>query len=448
VASYLMAAGCVWAAWRLGLDYLPPRYALLSALSLDGLLYLTGDAAELNNNIALNFAWALAVLFFVRAVRTGQAIDWLALGTAVGVGLWCKYTLGVLAAVMAGYLIFDRNGRRHLLSPGPYWAALLAGAVFLPHAVWMAEHDFQTLRYAAERSSSGGTGWARHVNNPAMFVVGQLVKLLPVLAILIPVIGLRSTAVSLDGSTAAPSPTDAERTLLRWVVIGPIALLLILSLATGCQLRDIWGSSLFTFAGVWLLVEGGVFSPARLRLSARLWGVVAVGMWTLWSVKNIAYPYVYLRPTRVNYPGRPLADEIARRWHVRRDEPFAIVAGEGWRASLVCCYAPHRPMVYSAGRMGELAFDPKTVFWTSDGDFASRGGVIVWDAADLGDELPDSVRRRFPGAETQPPIVLPYQTGAAVPPDRVGVAFVWPNLCAGSTQIDEFAGGAGGRRVR
>src|SRR5258708_3866035 len=41
VAGYLIAAACLWAAWKLGLEFLPPRAALVAALCLDGLIYLT-----------------------------------------------------------------------------------------------------------------------------------------------------------------------------------------------------------------------------------------------------------------------------------------------------------------------------------------------------------------------------------------------------------------------
>jgi hypothetical protein len=337
----------------------------------------------------------------------------------------CKYTLGVLLVVLAGYLIADRNARRHLRRPGPYLAGLLALTLLAPHVVWMARHGFCTLHYAMERSAAGG--WFGHLKHPAAFLVGQLLMLLPVLVVLIPVLGrVRGQQQSSEGV----SPRLA-RAVLHWAVLGPVALLLALSLTTGCQLRDIWGSPLWTFVGVWVLAVAGPPSSVRLRWSAGAWAVVAAGMLTFCTVKNVAWPYLSGRPTRVTYPGRALTAEVARRWRARCAKPFPIVAGEAWRASNVCCYAPHHPIIYSSGWMGHFVFEPKHVFWTNDDDLTARGGVLLWDAYSLGDALPAPARARFPFAEGQPPIVLPYQTGAAIRPDRVGVAFVWPRSVTG-----------------
>src|SRR5262249_14084519 len=65
--SYGLVAVGLWAAWRLGQEFLFPRLALAATMSLDGLRYLTADPAEFNHNITLDVAWALTILCFVRA---------------------------------------------------------------------------------------------------------------------------------------------------------------------------------------------------------------------------------------------------------------------------------------------------------------------------------------------------------------------------------------------
>jgi 4-amino-4-deoxy-L-arabinose transferase-like glycosyltransferase len=415
LAGCLAAALCLWAIWRVGLSFLPPRAALFAVLCLDGLSYLTGDAADFNNNILLCALWALAVMSFERATRTGSTAWWLALGAWAGLGLLCKYPIVFLLAALGGYLLFHREGRRHLSRSGPYLALVVAAAMFLPHVVWLFRHDFLPFQYAAARAAAKSGGFVR-VKHPLLFGVSQIVALIPVLLVLAPWI---------TRHTKDREP-QAGLARLHWAVIGPVVLLLAYSAATGAQLRPRWGGPFMMFAGVWLLAAVGERVPSRPRWSAAAWGLTASSVVAFCVGQLILDPYVSRGPVRAAYPGRQLAEEVARRWSARRAEPFPIVAGEAWRASNVCCFAPHRPIVYTSGDMGLFTFDAYHAFWTDDLDLARRGGVILWGAHQLGDGLPGWVRARFPEAEVQAPIVLPYQTGARIRPDRVGIAIIWP----------------------
>jgi hypothetical protein len=417
VASYLAVASCVWAAWLVGRDYLPPRLALVAALALDGLSFLTFDAAEFNNNVMLDAGWAWTVVCFHRAFRTGQLRWWLAVGLAVGLSLLCKYTIGVLLVAAAGYVLAVPAARRCLRTPGPYLAAAAAALLVAPHVAWLVRHDFMTLAYAAERSADE-KGWLGHVAYPLTFVAGQLPWLVPVGFVLWPVLRSR---------TARPeSPADPR--FLHAVALGPVVILLAISVATGCQLRQIWGSPLWTFAGVWAVVTlGGSATDGALRSSLRRWpAVIFLGLAVLVG-KYICEPFTTQAVGRTSFPGRGLASEVSRRWAGRYSEPFPVVVGEGWRAGLICCFAPHRPVLYSSGSMGYLVFDSHHCPWTGDADVNTRGGVVVWDYDQLGDTAIVYIRSRFPRAELQPPVVLEAHTWATVPPVRVGLAFVPPS---------------------
>ena len=178
VLGYLSAAGCIFAAWRLGLRYLPPPLALCAALSLEGLMYLTNDPAEWSNNVALALGWAWTIVLGEQAVRTNGVGRWFAVGLVIGLTLLCKYTLGVLLLPLAVYLVWDRHARRCLRTSGPYLAAAVALFVFAPHAVWVVEHDYVTLKYAVERS--GDSNPMGRVMNPLLFLGGQIALLVPV----------------------------------------------------------------------------------------------------------------------------------------------------------------------------------------------------------------------------------------------------------------------------
>ena len=142
----------------------------------------------------------------------------------------------------------------------------------------------------------------------------------------------------------------------------------------------------------------------------------------------MSYPYLSGKPHRPHFPGKALAAEVNARWHARFPDagPFPVVAGEAWAAGNICCYSIHRPVLFSSGNMGALDFDPALSPWTSDADLSRRGGVIVWDATQLGDGIPPQVAARFPSALGEPAVELRYRTGADIPPVRIGLALVPP----------------------
>ena len=417
VAGYLASACCLWAAWSVGGQYLSPRLAFLAAVSLDGLLYLTIDAAEWNNNVALNVGWALTVAFGAKAVRTGSTGWWVATGFAAAVAVLSKYTAAFLFAPLLAYLVLSPRGRVHLRRPGPYLAAVVALGLFAPHAVWVIEHDFITLKFVAGRIAES-RGAIRHLTNPLAFVAFQAAVITPIVFILYPL--LRRTRT-------APAEGDADRWFLRAAVLAPFGLFVLYGVITGCQLRDIWGATFWTFLGVWLLAEfGRTGDDAAAARATRRWAWVAAAVLVVFVAKIVGEPYLAKKGTRPTFPGKPLAAEVGRLWAEKYDRPFGVVAGEGWLAGNVACYSRHRPTLYTNWDIGYIAFDEAHSPWTGDADVNARGGVIVWFADLYGEDVPAVIRERFPRVVSQPPVVLPYQTGAKVAPVRVGLAFVPP----------------------
>jgi 4-amino-4-deoxy-L-arabinose transferase-like glycosyltransferase len=419
LAGYLTAAVCFWCAWRLGRELLPPRLALLAALSLEGIVYFTYDPAEFSNNVVLDATWALSIVAFFLALRTGRRRWWLGTGLALGLAFLTKYTAAFLVAPMGLYLLARPEGRRWLARPGPYLAALVALAVFAPHALWVVRNEFVTIHYGLQRAE--GTGlWLDRLTGPTLFSLSQLLRLLPLLAVLLP---LTSWRWRLRPAEDGPP----GRGFLAAVVLGPVALHLLVAVAFGFQLRDIWGSPLWTFAGVLVLVSLRTdIRPAALRRAGWVWAVVVVAFWGYAVGKNYGTPYLMGTQMRTQFPGRRLAKVVTAAWRERTARPLPFAAGEPWMAGNVGCYAPDRPGVYGDGSMGYCVIDPKAAPWASDEELRRRGGVILWDADQYGDELPLLLRPRFPAADTRPALVLPYETNADVPPLRVGWAFLWP----------------------
>jgi hypothetical protein len=207
------------------------------------------------------------------------------------------------------------------------------------------------------------------------------------------------------------------------------------------QLRDIWGMPLWTFAGVCILSLWG--TDGSDRAWRRLWGtwtVVAGSVALVALVGNLAGSGLRERPRRIHYPAKILARTLCRRWQERFDSPLPVVAGDAWLAGCVCVHAPHRPTLYASRepafpgmKLATLKNDPALFIvpdttaspWTSDADLLARGGVLIWDASAFGDEVPRWLNERFPGAESERPLKLPF-AGASRRTLRVGWAVVVP----------------------
>lgn len=94
-----------------------------------------------------HLAWALGSWCAARALRTGNERTWLAFGLVAGVGLENKISMLFLGAGLAlGVLFFRRDV---LVRRGIWLAALVAGLLFLPHALWQVAHGFPTRTFIA-----------------------------------------------------------------------------------------------------------------------------------------------------------------------------------------------------------------------------------------------------------------------------------------------------------
>lgn len=132
-------------------------------------------------------------------------------------------------------------------------------------------------------------------------------------------------------------------------------------------------------------------------------------------------------PLAHSLPGKALAREINQQWHQEHEQPYPLVGGDWWLAGNVACYAAHRPSVYPSRELWLCEPEPRAASWTSDEDFQQRGGVLLWNAQGQETICLNDCAQRFPAAEVKPPLLLPYECSAPLPPLRVGVAFVTPH---------------------
>ena len=412
--SQLSIVVCFWAVWRLAREIVDPPGALLSVLLLEGVYYFNYTSPEFNPNVLQLPLWALVGLASFRALRHDRLADWGRLGLWAGLSMLAKYSSAVLLAPIGVFLLAHPKARHHLMKPGPYAAVLVGLVVLAPHLFWLWTHDFPTFSYALKRAG-GVDNVLDHLLFPLRFAIVQGQALLPLGLLLLCLIGIK------PGRQRAPSTLSGfDRAFLLVLALGPFATTLLISAVFGFKLRSMWGTPMWCFIG---LIAVAFLRPrleARaLRRFLAAWAGIFVLALSAFAGVMLAEPYVIAKGKRGHFPGAALATAITERWHAATGRPLEFVIGRTWLAGNVSFYSVDRPSVYIDG-------DPRRSPWIDEGTLVRRGGVLVWYAARAGAAVPAAFANRFPDAVVQPPLSLPWQTGAALPPVEIGWAILEP----------------------
>jgi 4-amino-4-deoxy-L-arabinose transferase-like glycosyltransferase len=373
--------------------------ALVAILIVDGLHYFTFSSPKFNHDVIQLPFWALAGYAYWAALRYGRTVHWMLLGLAVGISFWAKYFAVVLVVPLALFLLFDRDARRVLATPGPYAAALVAAAVIAPHLVWLVQNDFLPLQYAETRAVPLHE-LTNRILNPLDFVASQLAFLLPTLIIAAPLF------FPGQAGKTTPHPTNFDRRIVTLLAFGPMAAVLALSLVTGRGIITMWGYPLWLFLGLWtVMVRAAALDRIRVGSLVRLWAATFSCFAVAFVVAYTVMPAFDRRYRNVFFPGERLGAEISARFRAITGLPLVYVVGAMWSGGNVAHYAPERPRVLIDG-------DPRRAPWIDLPDLQARGAAVVWIAGDPR-TLPQEYGAVAEGAQVQEPFTVRFRRGEA-----------------------------------
>jgi hypothetical protein len=377
--------------------------ALIAVLILDGLHYFNYTAAKFNHDVIQLPFWALTGFAFHRALRGGELRHWLLLGLTVGLSLWAKYFIAVLALPLGLFVLIDRDARKCLATPGPYMALGTALVVMAPHLVWLVNNDFLPFAYAEHRALPS-RGLIDHVWHPLQFAVSQLFFLIPSLLIALPLFWPRRR----DGEPPIASSTDAfDHRIVTLLAFGPTATVLALSAVSGRGTVAMWGYPLWLFASVWLvLIAHRALDDFRLGRALLNWAVVFAGLAIAFGGNYGVLPFYDHRYRAVFFPGDALGRDLSQRYRAVTGKPIAYVIGSMWDGGNAAHYAAEQPRVLIDG-------SPVRAPWIDLDDLKRRGAVVVWTSGDL-QALPMELRTVAADAVVQQPFLLPFRRGDQV----------------------------------
>lgn len=272
-------AGTTWLLYRLTSRLFGERAGLLAALLLNvAPVFSLSTGGWVLPDGPLMFFMLAAALCLERVLLHDEEAHptawWAAAGVFTGLALLSKYHGIFIAAGAFLFLLTRRESRHWLRRPGPYTAAAIAAAMFVPVLYWNATHGWTSFRFQGGRAVPAGL----HVGSFLQSIAGQAGYLLPWIWVPLVWVLVRSLAAG---------PRDARRWLLCCLAIGPIVVFTLPSLGGHPGLPH-WEAPGYLFAFPLLgaaadrwLRQGRVAAHGRLPLGRR-----AVRGWLRFSVAS------------------------------------------------------------------------------------------------------------------------------------------------------------------
>jgi len=393
-AVVVIAFALVWATAR---PLLGATGALVAVLIVDGMHYFQYTAVKFNHDVIQLPFWALAGFAFHAALKRGRLIHWLLLGLAFGGALWAKYFVVVLAAPYVLFVLFDREARAALATPGPWLALAVALIIASPHVIWLFQTDFLPFAYAEHRAAPV-RGWFDHVLHPAFFTASQIFFALPSLFIAAALLWPKP-------KTRQEIAADAfDRRIVTLIAFGPGLAMIALIAVSGRGTFAMWGYPLWLYLGVWIvMVARAALEADRLKRVVGAWGAVFASFAIVFLANYSVLPYFDHRYRAVFFPGDKLGEMLTQRFHAATGQPLRYVIGTMWDGGNLAHYSPDQPQVLIDGL-------PQRAPWISLDDLRKRGAVVVWTEHDP-KELPTQFAAIAPGADVGAPFDLPMRRG-------------------------------------
>lgn len=409
--SQLSVAICFFAAWKLAKKMVPPLYALIAVLLLEGMQYYNFHAIDFNDNTLELSLWSLLALFFYQAVRSGKLCDWILTGLFAGLGLMTKYYIVMLFLPMALLLITTSEGRQQFKTVGFYLSIAIAMGMILPHVVWLFSHDFVTLTYAVNRVASAPT-WYNHLFFPAQFAWQQFEVLLPAL-LLFSVLFMGEKPRRLKPPMMINS---FDQAFLFWVGAGPLLFTILLSAISGIKLRAGWGQPLFSLWGIILVAWAQPYLTKEklYRFIAVIFGFLVI------TVMAYSASLIHARDTSsANFPGKKIATWVTQSWHDQYHVPLKYVAGSRWLAGNVAFYSDDRPQVY-------IEWNHRLSSWIDEDKLKKNGAVFVWDLSNGNRVSEEEILKRFPRMSQPQVYEFKWLRNKNAPVVKIKVSFLPP----------------------
>lgn len=202
----------------------PNKFLMLQSMAILATLPIFfGTGWAMTPDAPLMACWAALLYFLYQALLKDKKGAWIGVGIALGLGMLAKYTIILVSVAVLIVVLVDKNARKWLFRPQPYYAALIAIALFSPVIIWNHQHEWASFLYQSKSHVSRADKFALHY-----FIASILIILTPTGFLLAMSASLFRKELYEDSVIA-----DAKRVHRNFIILGfvPVIVFAIVSLS-------------------------------------------------------------------------------------------------------------------------------------------------------------------------------------------------------------------------
>ena len=390
--SLLLAQLCICAAYifvfLIGRALLGEAPALLGTLLLPAVNHFTLDALSYNHNVVQLPLWIGFCYFLWRAAADDRLVWWLLAATLAALGLYAKFTMLLIVAFGAVWMLLDDTARARLNGRNIYAAAMVFLVLTIPLDIALGATHFGSLSWVTRESAQRGIPglvFLRDIGRVVLIMAGALV------------VGVAANRVQ-PRAVAVSTPAPDRRVSRFLLVMGAGPMLLTLMLAFVKPSRVEWAAPMYSMIGL-LLVAGAIRlvpkyatwiqGGMRQALIATAASLIILGNHMVSAVDNRETAHV----ERPLWPAAEMATRFDHLWRTQTGRPLQIVGGDSWVAGAVGWLNPSRPSLF-------VNLDRRSAPAITRQRLQTEGMLVVWTARSTWRPDPTLVAEFPNGTET------------------------------------------------
>ena len=308
-------------------------YSLLSVLTLSGIYYYNFTTPEFNVNVSQLPFWALTVYFFWKSINSNNRINWILFGIFSALGFLSKYLFIYILLAIFFYFILNIKIYKKFIT-NYLFSIAISLAILTPHFIWLFKNNFITIVYGLNRSALTNTTWVNHLENPLVFILKQILILIPFFIMIFILLKKFNFKLNLK---------NRKNLFLVSINLIPIILILFTSIVSGAKIRTMWMTPFYLFFGT-LFIE--IFRKNIDLKKIRKFSIFFLFLFILSPAIYLGIS-IYDKNKRTDFPGKEIARLVQNKWNDNFVNDIKIVIGDEWFAGNLSYHLNSRPVWFN-----------------------------------------------------------------------------------------------------